>query len=45
MNWDAIGAIGQAISALALAVVIVQLRYARADSRRAISEGRTSASR
>lgn len=29
MNWDAIGAIGQGVSALALVLVLVQLRHAR----------------
>jgi len=43
MNWDAIGAIGQAVSALALVIVIVQVRHARSESRRAISQGRNEA--
>ena len=45
MNWDAIGAIGQAISALALVIVIVQLRHARSETRRAVSQGRAEANR
>ena len=45
MNWDAIGAIGQAVSALALIVVIVQFRHARLDSRRALSQVRAEALR
>ena len=45
MNWDAIAAMGQAVSALALIVVIVQIRHARSESRRAISRGRTEAVR
>jgi len=34
MNWDAIGAIGQMVSALALVIVIVQVRYARKEVQR-----------
>ena len=34
MNWDAIGAIGQAVSAMALVFVIVQVRHARDEMRR-----------
>ena len=45
MNWDAIGAIGQALSALALIIVIVQVRHARAETRRSISHGRSAAVR
>ena len=45
MNWDAIGAIGQAVSAFALIIVIVQVRHARSDSRRALSQGRAEALR
>jgi hypothetical protein len=45
MNWDAISAIGQAVSALALVVVIVQIRYARAESQRSLSQGRGQAFR
>ena len=43
MNWDAIGAIGQAVSALALIFVIVQVRHATAESKRALSQGRAEA--
>jgi hypothetical protein len=45
MNWDAIGAIGEAVSALALVVVIVQIRHARSESRRALSQNRAEATR
>jgi len=45
MNWEAIGAIGQAVSALALIVVIVQVRHARAETRRSMSQGRAAAVR
>src|SRR5512147_1385410 len=45
MNWDAIGAIGQAVSAFALIIVIVQVRHARSESRRALSQGRGEAVR
>ena len=38
MNWDAIGAIGQAVSALALIVVIVQVGHARAEFARSVSQ-------
>jgi len=41
MNWDAIAAVGQAISALALVFVLVQLRHARQEVRRSISQKRT----
>ena len=36
MNWDAIGAIGQAVSALALIVVIVQVRLSTSETLRSI---------
>jgi hypothetical protein len=35
MNWDAIAALGQAVSALALMFVLMQLRYAREEMKRA----------
>ena len=41
MNWDAIGAIGQAISALALVVVIVQVRLSTAETLRSVRQTRT----
>jgi hypothetical protein len=40
VNWDAIGAIGQAISALALVVVIVQVRLTTAETLRSIRQNR-----
>jgi hypothetical protein len=40
MNWEAIGAIGQAISALALVVVIVQVRLSTAETLRSIRQDR-----
>jgi hypothetical protein len=39
--WDAIGALGQAVSALALIIVIVQVRHARSEVRRSISQTRS----
>jgi len=45
MNWDAIGAIGEATSALALIFVIQQVRLTRAESRRAFSQARAEAIR
>lgn len=36
MNWDAVAAIGQAISALALFGVFIQLSHARAEARRSV---------
>jgi hypothetical protein len=45
MSWEAIGAIGQAVSALALVLVIVQVRHARSEARRALSQGRAEAVR
>ena len=41
MNWDAVGAIGQAISALALVVVIVQVRLSTTETLRSIRQSRT----
>ena len=45
MNWDAIGAIGQAVSALALVIVIVQVRHPRAEARRSVRHSRLDAAR
>ena len=45
MNWDAIGAIGELLGATALFFVLVQVRQARKDSRRALSQGRAEAHR
>ena len=36
MNWDAVGAVGEVFSALALFFVLVQVRHARADTRRSV---------
>jgi hypothetical protein len=35
MNWEAIGAVGQVVSALALVIVIIQVRHARQEMQRA----------
>src|SRR5262245_36217144 len=43
--WNAIGAIGQAVSALALVFLFVQIGHARAEARRALSQGRAEAVR
>jgi hypothetical protein len=40
MSWEAIGAIGQAVSALALILVFVQLRHAREGMQRAANQSR-----
>ena len=40
MNWEAIGAIGQAVSALALVFVLLQVRHAREEMRRSLNQGR-----
>jgi len=45
MSWDAIAAIGQAVSALALVIVIVQFRHARSEVRRSISQTRAEGAR
>jgi hypothetical protein len=45
MNWEAIGAIGQAVSALALVIVIVQVRHARSEMQRSLVQGRSAAMR
>jgi len=45
MNWDAIAAVGQAISALALVFVLVQVRHARQEARRSVSQARANAAR
>jgi hypothetical protein len=42
VNWEAIGAIGQAISALALVIVIVQVRLSTAETLRSIRQDRTA---
>jgi hypothetical protein len=49
MNWDAIGAIGELVGAMAVVVTLgylaVQIRYARSEARRALSQGRGEALR
>ena len=44
MNWDALGAIGETFGALAVFITLgylaVQVRHARSDSRRALSQNR-----
>jgi hypothetical protein len=40
VNWEAIGAIGQAVSASALVVVIVQVRLSSAEALRSLRETR-----
>ena len=49
MNWDAIGAIGQMLGSLAVFITLgylaVQLKHARQDSRRALSQSRGDALR
>ncbi len=45
MSWDAIGAIGQAVSALALVFVLVQVRHAHQEMRRSISQARANGGR
>jgi hypothetical protein len=37
MNWEALGAIGEALSALGLFFVLVQVRYARSEMQRSIA--------
>jgi hypothetical protein len=43
MNWDAIGAIGEAFGAIALFLVLVQVRHARGEVRRSVTESRLDA--
>lgn len=45
MGWDAIAAIGQAVSAFALVFVLVQVRHARQEMRRSISQARANVGR
>ena len=49
MNWDAIGAIGQMLGSIAVFVTLgylaVQVRHARSETRRALSQGRGEALR
>lgn len=45
MTWQAVGAIGQAVSAFILVLALVQIRHARSETRRALSQGRAEALR
>jgi hypothetical protein len=49
MNWEALGAIGETFGALAVFITLgylaVQVRHARSDSGRALSQGRAQAVR
>ena len=45
MSWDAIAAIGQAVSALALVIVLVQIRNAREEAQRSVGQARLFGSR
>ena len=49
MNWDAIGAVGELLGSLAVFVTLgylaIQVRHARAEARRALSQGRMEANR
>ena len=49
MNWDAIGAIGEVLGSIAVFVTLgylaVQVRHARAETGRSISQGRAEAMR
>ena len=49
MNWDAIGALGQMLGSIAVFVTLGylagQVRYARTETRRALSQGRAEAAR
>jgi hypothetical protein len=42
MNWDAIAAIGQGVSALALFGLLIQLSHARAEARRSVLDAMTN---
>jgi len=44
MSWEAIGAIGQVVSALAFLLAIVQIGHARSDARRAFAQERVDRS-
>ena len=49
MNWDAIGALGEVLGSVAVFVTLgylaVQLRHARSETRRSLSQGRMEANR
>jgi hypothetical protein len=42
MNWEAIGALGEALSAVGLFFVLIQVRHARADMRRTVLDSFTN---
>jgi hypothetical protein len=49
MNWDAIGAVGQVLGSIAVFITLgylaVQVRHARQEAQRALSQGRAEAHR
>jgi hypothetical protein len=49
MNWDAIGAVGELLGSIAVFVTLgylaIQVRHARAEASRALSQGRMEANR
>jgi hypothetical protein len=45
MSWDAIGAVGQAVSALPLVLVLIQLRHAREEMQRTAGRARLEGTR
>jgi hypothetical protein len=45
MSWDIVGSIGEAVSAIALLFVLVQVRHARAEMRRSVSQSRADVGR
>ena len=45
MNWDAIAAVGQAVSALTLVLVFMQLRHAREEMQRSVVRMRLEGAR
>jgi len=49
MNWDAIGAVGELLGSFVVLVTLgylaIQVRHARAEARRALSQGRMEANR
>ena len=45
MSWEAIGAIGEAFSAIGLFFVLMQVRFARAETRRSVVQHRSDALR
>ena len=49
MNWEAIGAVGESLGSIAVFVTLgylaIQIRHARAEASRALSQGRMEANR